>query len=100
MGNVNEIDNPPPFHLNVNNHLLYNRLKQEKSQYYEPYVIPNYNIKQKNGKDKSKSKDKNKNKYRESFDLEQNNEEGKQEKNKSKKIIIKKQIKIDIMRMK
>ena len=87
MGNVNEIDNPPPFHLNVNNHLLYNRLKQEKSQYYEPYnepyVIPNYNIKQKNGKDKSKSKDKNK--YRESFNLEENNEEEKQEKNKSKK---------------
>ena len=87
MRNVNYIDNdnPPPFHLNVNNHLLYNRLKLEKNQFYEPYVIPNYNIQQKNGNDKSKSKDKNKNKYRESFNLEENTEEGKHEKNKSKK---------------
>ena len=87
MGNVNHIDNnnPPPFHLNVNNHLLYNRLPQEKNQFYEPYVIPKYNIQQKNGKDKSKSKDKNINKYRESFKIEENTEEVKKEKNKSKK---------------
>ena len=85
MGKVNYVDNdnPPPFHLNVNNHLLYNRLKLEKNKFYEPYVIPNYNIQQKNGNDKTKSKDKNK--YRESFNLEENTEEGKHEKNKSKK---------------
>ena len=89
MGNVNHTDNdnPPPFHLNVNNHLLYNRLPQEKNQFYEPYAIPNYNVEQKNGIDKSKSK--NKIKYKETLKLEENTEKGKQEKNKSKKNNIK-----------
>ena len=98
MGNVNLFDNnnnsnnPPPFHLNVNNHLLYNRMPQINNKFYEPYAIPNYNIQQKNGNDRSKSADKiiNKNKDRGFFKLDGNSEEGNQEKNKYKKNNIKK----------